>query len=159
MNSSFSLYASTKQLSRKVIYSGNGRSTVPASFSRAMLLLGSFYPQHICSRINLPIELILSCRMHLFHWHIASLQYVWFLDARLNDAQLSATSFNLWQKVSGSLLWSTPSFFIYIQDQKHPFGDQPCWGMTEAWADLVWQWHVLCLVCLLYHGVVDILCH
>ncbi len=123
MNSSFSLYASTKQLSRKVIVSGNGHSTVPASFSWAMLLLGSFYPQHVCSRINLPTELILSCHLHLSHWHIASLQYVWFLDASLNDAQLSVTSFNLWQKVSGSLSWSTPQFFYIYTRSKASF-----WG-------------------------------
>ncbi len=57
MNYSFNCYASTKQSSRQVIYIGNGYSTVPATPSRAILLLGPFHTQYVCSRINLPTEL------------------------------------------------------------------------------------------------------
>ena len=158
MNSSFNLYASTKQPSRTIIYSGNGHSTVPASFSRAMLLLGSFSPQHVCSRLNLPTELILSCQLHLSHWHIASCNmYVLRCQAQWRTAVSDIISFDKRSQVI--CCCQPPNYFLYTQDQKHPFWDQLCWGTTEDWADLVWQWHVLCLVCLLCHCVIDILCH
>ncbi len=53
---------------------------------------------------------------------------------------------------------SPPNCFLYIQDQKHPFGDQPCWGRTKAWADFVRQWHVLCVVRVCFTMVSLIFC-
>ena len=56
MNSSFSLYASTEQSSEQVISILAMATVLSLPPSRATLLLGSFYPMHVCSRINLPTE-------------------------------------------------------------------------------------------------------
>ena len=75
------------------------------------------------------------------------LQYVCFLDATLNDTQLSATSFNLWQKVSGTFVVFKPPHFFFYKIKKTTFwgallGND--WGLSRLCSTMA------CILCLIY---------
>ena len=74
------------------------------------------------------------------------MQYLSFLDARLNDTKFLATSFNLWQKVSGTFVVFKPPFFYFFQDKATFWGALlgNDWGLSRLCSTMA------CILCLIY---------